>query len=146
MEQRSSRGSCTRWMKRAKCRDMGGRIFDFLPEKETKEDLETAQQWCNFCDVRTDCMLYALLYHLPGLWGGTSSEERTKLSARKDRKKCPIASCQSKNVITVDQEGLQICVACGRSWSTGSPPKPKISSVPRNRKTEEEVIVVEGRL
>lgn len=146
MEQRDTWGAgYIAWQGRAECRDVDDKVFSFVPEKETKKDLEIAQQWCSTCDVRTDCMLYALLYHEHGFWGGTSSEERTKLSARKDRKKCPIESCGSRNVITVDKEGFQLCVSCGLSWPTGSPPKPKLKLVPRNRETEE-VIVVEGRL
>lgn len=101
------------WQGSAQCADAD---FDFVPADENPEGLEKVRAtWCNFCDVRSECLLYALLYNQHGYWGGTTTSERRKLSKRRDRAKCP--SCASKAVIKT--KGHEICQSCGISWTGG---------------------------
>lgn len=102
------------WQASALCR---GADFEFTPDVENAHDLEAARAaFCNFCEVRVECLMYALLYNAQGYWGGTSTSERRKLGKRRDRAKCP--SCMSKAVIHTG--GHEICQGCGLSWA-GSP-------------------------
>lgn len=102
------------WQASARCADAD---FEFTPDVEDVPGLETARSaWCNFCDVRVECLMYALLYNAQGYWGGTDTAERRKLGKRRDRAKCP--SCESKAVIHT--EGQEICQSCALSWS-GTP-------------------------
>ena len=103
------------WQSGAQC---AGADYDFVPHVETPRGLADVQGgWCNFCGVRPECLLYALLYNEQGYWGGTDTAERRKLSKRRDRAKCP--ACQSKAVIKTT-EGPEICQRCGVSWA-GTP-------------------------
>lgn len=104
-----------RWQDGARC---NGAAFDFTPVDETPQELAAVRStWCNACPVRTECLAYALLYHLSGYWGGTDTAERRKLSYRRDRLKCPV--CSSKALVGAD-DGHDVCVHCGTSWRRAS--------------------------
>jgi hypothetical protein len=112
-----------KWQASAQCT---GTDFEFVPAVETARDLAFAQgMWCNFCPVRPECLLYALLYNEQGYWGGTDTAERRTLSKRRDRAKCPV--CTSKAVIRT--EGHQICQSCGLSWAGDPGPRQTKESV-----------------
>lgn len=101
------------WQGEARCSGAG---FDFVPYSESVQALEAARAlYCNVCPVRAECLAYALLYHLSGFWGGTSTAERRRLAVPRNRAKCP--SCRSRAVIHVNRH--EICQHCGMSW-TGS--------------------------
>lgn len=107
------------WQEDAEC---NGAPFDFTPDVESPKGLDLARgQWCNPCPVRTECLAYALLYHLVGYWGGTDTGERRLLAYRRDRVHCPV--CQSKALIRTP-EGHEICQRCGTSWLGSSRPRP----------------------
>jgi hypothetical protein len=105
------------WQDDARCNDAP---FDFTPDKEDPQGLAAARAWCNLCPVRTECLSYALLYHLSGYWGGTDTAERRKLSVARNRVKCPV--CRSKAVIYTE-DGHEICQHCGTSWTGNSRPR-----------------------
>lgn len=72
-----------------------------------------ARQLCNFCHVRTDCLMYALEHNIDfGVWGGMSAYQRELLGKKKARKKCP--GCSSVDIIV--ENNNEICLACGTSW------------------------------
>jgi hypothetical protein len=105
-----------RWQDEAQC---SGAPADFTPTTESARTLEYVRTgWCNTCPVRTECLAYALLYHLSGYWGGTDTALRRKLASRRDRVKCP--DCRSKAVVHI--EGCEICQHCGVSWAGNSSP------------------------
>jgi hypothetical protein len=102
------------WQDDALC---NGAPFDFTPDIETVQGAQAARSlWCNLCPVRVECLAYALLYHQSGYWGGTTTAERRRLGAPRNRVKCP--SCKSRAVIPTP-EGHEICQHCAVSW-TGS--------------------------
>ena len=43
---------------------------------------------CNRCDVKTECLDYAMNFDQPvhGIWGGTTESQRTKLKLQKREK------------------------------------------------------------
>jgi hypothetical protein len=72
-----------------------------------------ARQLCNFCPVRTDCLMYALEHGIDfGTYGGMSAYQRELLGKKKPRKKCP--SCSATDIIV--ENNNEICLACGTSW------------------------------
>lgn len=84
------------WQPRANCIGVDPDIF--FPERgaSTKE----AKSICGACDVRADCLEYALENSEKfGIWGGTSERERRRLRrqrtaerrAKETRAKAPIA-------------------------------------------------------
>jgi hypothetical protein len=64
------------------------------------------------CPVKTWCLDFALEHKPTGTWGGTTEYQRRQLLAKKDRVFCP--GCGGEDVI--DEDGSQICLACGISW------------------------------
>lgn len=106
------------WMDLAYCKKEPPSI-DFVPNQETKKEAALARQWCDRCEVRAECLLYALLYRLEGYWGGTDSAQRRKLAARRNRIKCLV--CRSRGVIAVTSTEDQLCLACGLSWPMEGP-------------------------
>lgn len=113
-----------RWQDEAEC--LGATGFDFAPYKETRSDLERVRMtWCNVCQVRPECLLYALLNRAEGYWGGTDTSERRKLSVRRNRARCPISTCRGKAVVSLqadDQHTVEteLCLRCGMSWPAGT--------------------------
>jgi WhiB family transcriptional regulator, redox-sensing transcriptional regulator len=67
------------WQERALCAQTDPEAF--FPEKggSTRE----AKQICNSCDVRSECLEYALGHDERfGIWGGLSERERRRLKRR----------------------------------------------------------------
>lgn len=67
------------WQERALCAQTDPDLF--FPEKgfSTRE----ARSICNGCEVRTECLKYALAHgERFGIWGGLSERERRKLQNR----------------------------------------------------------------
>lgn len=69
------------WQRRAACRGPGSTLFfaptnpEPRPEREVRE--HRAKQICAECDVRTECLDYALRIREPhGIWGGYNELER----------------------------------------------------------------------
>jgi len=106
-----------RWQDEAECRNHPG--IDLCPDRETaKERDEIAGLLCNHCPVREQCLMYALMNRAEGYWGGTDTAQRRKLSAKKDRAKCPV--CSSKNLVRTSIH--ELCLSCGLSWTRASRP------------------------
>lgn len=71
-----------RWMDRGLCAEIGDPDAWF-PEKGAST--RTAKRVCAACDVRQQCLDYALgTGQVDGVWGGTSPEERVEL--RRERR------------------------------------------------------------
>lgn len=64
-----------------------GLCIRFMAKKtfELREKISQAKFICSACPVKTDCLIWALLYNEYGIWGGTSRQDRDKLYSRKDR-------------------------------------------------------------
>jgi WhiB family redox-sensing transcriptional regulator len=66
------------WQARARCRGYGPEAF--FPEKG--QPTTTAKRVCMACEVRTECLAFALALGSPekfGVWGGLSERQRRML-------------------------------------------------------------------
>ena len=68
-----------KWQEEAACRDLP--VNWFFPEAGANSwhDLRRAVAVCETCPVIEDCLKYALSFEyraLPGIWGGTSENQR----------------------------------------------------------------------
>ena len=75
----------TEWQDHAPCATAD---IDFIPDVETDEGVNAAQQWCRTCDVRTQCLAWAMLHSAEGYWGGTTTYQRNQLRRVRTRAKC----------------------------------------------------------
>jgi WhiB family redox-sensing transcriptional regulator len=65
------------WMSRGACREADPELF--FPDAVTVigvRQAEAAKTVCGGCDVRANCLSYALETMPEGIWGGTTQEER----------------------------------------------------------------------
>lgn len=70
----------TTWRDSALCSQVDPDLF--FPEKDGRASL--AKKVCLACDVRTECLEYALANdERHGIWGGLSEKGRRKISARR---------------------------------------------------------------
>lgn len=64
------------WQGKARCLEVDPEIF--FPERGGSS--KAARQVCMYCEVRIECLKYALANREQfGIWGGTSERERRKL-------------------------------------------------------------------
>ena len=72
------------WRDRALCRDTNPELFFPVGTTGTAlVQMDRARQVCNECDVRAECLDYALATNQDsGIWGGLSERERRKLKKR----------------------------------------------------------------
>jgi Transcription factor WhiB len=120
-----------RWANRASCRgrdlddffpteyeevaDERGEIVDVVEVEPPYPTLE-AKRICFGCEVRADCLAWALNMDIrEGTYGGMSGFQRQQLTRRKPRKRCP--GCGGEEIDV--RERNEICVACGVSWDRG---------------------------
>lgn len=72
------------WYEKAKC--LGFPTKWWFPEQGGRTEMSV---WiCNRCDVKTECLDYAMNFDQPvhGIWGGTTESQRTKLKLQKREK------------------------------------------------------------
>lgn len=68
------------WMKKALCAEIDPDIF--YPEKNT--DGTVAKRVCLKCEVRVECLQYAIDNNeRHGIWGGLNEKSRRKLQGKK---------------------------------------------------------------
>lgn len=109
------------WHKQGACRGMTPRQF----YSENYIENESARAICASCEVRSDCLEYALHNRIQhGIWGGKTELERrrirrTTVSIRPTRivipaVKCPV--CESaKYMVPFDLHGWR-CLDCRVNW------------------------------
>jgi hypothetical protein len=69
------------WKKDAACRQTG--VAPFF-NRNTQEEKDTADSFCNVCVVKKECLEYAKTFEKSknlriGIWGGLNPNERAKL-------------------------------------------------------------------
>lgn len=62
---------------RAKCRGIDGDVF--YPERYDPVPVAAARKVCTGCEVRADCLLWALRHEPEGIFGGYSPAERAAM-------------------------------------------------------------------
>jgi WhiB family transcriptional regulator, redox-sensing transcriptional regulator len=69
------------WMDQARCGEIGG--DEWFPEKGGST--AQAKAICRACEVRAECLEYALEHHEHwGIWGGLSGPQRRRLQRRSE--------------------------------------------------------------
>lgn len=79
------------WIDDALCAQTDTEIF-FPAAGESNTD---AKKVCNRCDVRAECLAYALQHDFIGVWGGLSRQERRRLQET-ERKRRTRAAARAK--------------------------------------------------
>lgn len=70
----------TAWMGQAACREIGGEFW----HPQTGDSVTVAKRVCNACEVRSDCLEYALRQPgIEGILGGTTPRERAVILKRR---------------------------------------------------------------
>lgn len=77
------------WQTRGACRGMNPELW--FPEGEGREwvgEIAVAQEICDSCPVRVECLNYALTEpSMDGIWGGTTIRDRERI--RRHRRRTP---------------------------------------------------------
>lgn len=68
------------WMARAIC---PGLTSLFFPEQGETNSAEMAKQVCARCPVSRECLEYAIVNEVFGVWGGTTERERRRIRKRR---------------------------------------------------------------
>lgn len=70
------------WRERANCKGINANLF--FPERgDNHHDINAAKRVCRSCEVREQCLEYALTnYETIGIWGGMSERERRTIRRR----------------------------------------------------------------
>jgi WhiB family redox-sensing transcriptional regulator len=96
------------WKLRAACFGHSTRLF--FPERG--ESVQEAKQICQGCDVRLDCLEYAMaIPNCSGIWGGMSGRERRELR-RNQRNSQPIQHGSVAGYRAEIRQGLEPCDEC----------------------------------
>lgn len=82
------------WMDRAKCQNSKP---DFFFEEFRPSAVKAAKKFCSDCAVRFECLDHALLNGEVGIWGGTTTNQRAKITRakRKEAKKATLATASA---------------------------------------------------
>jgi Transcription factor WhiB len=97
----------------------------FFPATESPAAVAwVSSRYCDHCPVKAQCLDQAIASQDGGLWAGTTTAERKKLTRTRNRQRCPL--CTSENRIFVREIGdgpdHELCLACGVSWKVNEGP------------------------
>lgn len=85
---RADDGKTGAWWKKALCRDADTRLF----YSRAPAAIEAARRLCASCDVRAECLEYALPRKTePGVWGGMTEDERRQEKRRRSNRRAKSA-------------------------------------------------------
>jgi len=80
-----------RWEQSAECRNADPGIFFY------KENEAEARHICQRCEVREECLEFALYHHIQyGIWGGLDETERKTLRRRHQRRRNHASHAQNE--------------------------------------------------
>ena len=72
-----------KWMLEGACVNEDTRECEFFPTKG--QSSTSARIVCSNCPVRTECLDYALVFDMEGIWGGLTQKERNRMYSREIR-------------------------------------------------------------
>lgn len=79
----------------AACKDMPTEMF-FPPSGKTPS-AKIAKEVCNTCEIRVQCLQWALANNEFGIWGGTTTEERNVLKRSPAKRKLLLRDITNRN-------------------------------------------------
>lgn len=89
------------WMQRGECNGMNPDLF--FPTVGENKAVAAAKKVCAQCDVREECLEYALqTRQMHGIWGGLSEKERRRIRQQRSRR------------------GSALCAKCGARFQMRS--------------------------
>ena len=80
-------GEDVRWMEQGACRQGKAKVDAFFVQdgKRNPAEIRAAKAWCECCEVRAQCLAYALEHPvLLGVWGGMTETQRNRLRRAKN--------------------------------------------------------------
>lgn len=103
------------WIRRARCRGAWEEP-GWDPDGKTLHADPVVQEFCNKCDVRKQCLLWALAHDEHGVWGGTTRAERDRIKRGISRATCPVCTSAHIRRHHPTPAHMEICMSCGMSW------------------------------
>jgi WhiB family transcriptional regulator, redox-sensing transcriptional regulator len=103
------------WRDRALCAQVDGEMF--FPEKggSTRE----AKRICQGCEVRSECLEYALAHDERfGIWGGLSERERRKLKPRDTQARTTARAQRARELIAEGYQDAVVAALTGLAKDT----------------------------
>lgn len=92
----TTKGSVDNWQEQSLCQNLDAFTADNLFFLTSGKKSKQAQNFCDPCPVRQECIIVATLNDEKGVWGGTTDKDRdsffAKVSAREQAKKSPYES------------------------------------------------------
>jgi hypothetical protein len=113
------------WRSQAACAGTSSRYYDPWDVPERSWDVpEDAQQMCERCPVRVECLVDAMQHNDHCVRGGTTRRQRDALKRPRWRPKCPV--CGGTLTAELNGSAHQVCTACGLTWRL-----PKSRAIPQ---------------
>jgi WhiB family transcriptional regulator, redox-sensing transcriptional regulator len=111
-------GKHLRWMDRGACNGAADWTLFFADERAKRRGLPAEvppeiDPYCQACEVRIECLNWALDNDEEGVWGGTTLQQREAMKRPIVRAKCP--ACQGRSLFRAGMQ--QVCGECGTSWN-----------------------------
>jgi WhiB family redox-sensing transcriptional regulator len=111
-------GKHMRWMDRGACNGTTDWTLFFADERAKRRGLPAEvpaeiDPFCQACEVRIECLNWALEHDEEGVWGGTTLQQREAMKRPIVRARC--LACQGRNLFRAGVQ--QVCGECGTSWA-----------------------------
>lgn len=89
-------------------------LEDFFPDERLTTPSPDVKLICDHCAIQAACLTWAIETKQIGVWGGTTTIQRRKISRRVTRIHCP--GCKSTMITMYDLLDTAVCTSCGISW------------------------------
>lgn len=121
------------WMDDAACFGMDPDLFFAPPPARGNGDWDLApREMCRSCPVQMECLDYATVNNLFGIWGGSGEDQRQFLRRKRNEGSPPHGCRKCGSRLTGPRRKadptLRMCIACGHQFKIvigGRPPKGK---------------------
>jgi WhiB family redox-sensing transcriptional regulator len=81
------------WWKLAACAGTDAELFFPVGDgPAVRPQVEAAKSVCRRCEVRSECLMYALSTNVTGVWGGLEEQERRRLRELRIRERTRVAA------------------------------------------------------
>lgn len=79
------------------CRQVDPELFH--PDPDNGVPLNQVKALCRPCDVREQCLAYAITHDVSGVWGGTSEAQRRRIRRSRGIKAVPIMPVVDRDLV-----------------------------------------------
>ncbi len=71
------------WLNESRCANEGKQaglsLNDFFESNRNAKKVQEVKKFCDSCSVRNECFLFAVKLEMPGIFGGTTEQEREQV-------------------------------------------------------------------